>query len=506
MIFTPSLHPLLIHLTVFWGGFFVMAIELLSSKILAPYFGSSIFVWGAIITVFMISLSLGYLKGGHLSLHHPSLQRLGSILIASGILAIPIISLNTEILTWMVSNISEPRHGSLIATIVLFGGTTATAGMISPYSIRLMASETASSGKSAGNLYFLSTLGSAIGTLLTSFYFVLWFEIESIIKGLIIISILMGSFVFFIGRDQSTPFKNKLHTVCIPLLSFFIFHHILSENQRKTTVIHTEKSVYRNIVVWEKNMTRCLTFKDTMGRQSCINLENHQHVIAHYIQHMLGTLFINPSPKRVLIIGLGGGTLPNALRTLYPQLLIDAVEIDPAIIRIAKKYFYFEEDKLLHAIESDGRHYIRNAQKQNIHYDIIFLDAFDNNYIPEHMLTKEFLLELKSTLTPKGLVAANTFARSRMYHHEAATYQSVFGKYYNIMEEGGGNRVIIASVDELPSIDALSKNASLFSTSFNSIGIHSSVKLLESFKIGPLEKEAYFFTDQHSPSNILNTP
>ena len=161
-----------------------MSLELLGGRVLAPYFGSSIYVWGSIITVFMLSLSFGYLIGGKWSVQRPSLLRFGSIFLVGAILFYPLILFADDTMQWIFERIEDPRYGSLVASTVLFMVPTIVLGMISPYSVRLLVETVERAGQVAGRLYFVSTLGSAIGTLATSFYFVLHFEINSILVAL----------------------------------------------------------------------------------------------------------------------------------------------------------------------------------------------------------------------------------------------------------------------------------------------------------------------------------
>lgn len=195
------LHRLFVFLIAGWSGFLVMAIELLSGRILAPNFGNSIYVWGGIITVFMLALAVGYLLGGRWSLHDPSLRRLASLLIAGAIAVIPVIFLADPLLDWLFDQIQDPRYGSLASVTLLFFIPTAIAGMVSPYAVRLLVRESAQSGHFAGLLYFVSTFGSAAGTILTSFYFVLHFEIDQILAGLVGVSLLLGLLALFFGNS-----------------------------------------------------------------------------------------------------------------------------------------------------------------------------------------------------------------------------------------------------------------------------------------------------------------
>jgi hypothetical protein len=183
----PSIYTL-----AFVGGFVIMSLELLGGRVLAPYFGSSIYVWGSIITVFMMSLSLGYLFGGRLSLHYPNLRKFGAIFAVAAVLLYPLVYFAEPAMIWIFERVEDPRYGSLLAASTLFILPTVILGMISPYSVRLLVESTHESGQVAGRLYFCSTLGSALGTLATSFYFVLWFEMNTILTLLAVALVVMA--------------------------------------------------------------------------------------------------------------------------------------------------------------------------------------------------------------------------------------------------------------------------------------------------------------------------
>jgi len=186
-----------------WSGFFVMAVELLSGRVLAPSFGNSIYVWGAVITVFMLALAVGYLAGGQISLFSPSLRRLGMLLIAAGLATLPVVFFGNAALDWIFDRVADPRYGSLLASGLLFFVPTAISGAVSPYAVRLLVSNLHASGKSAGLLYFVSTFGSAAGTILTSFYLVLLFEVNTILLGLMTVSMALG--LLAVLRRESAP-------------------------------------------------------------------------------------------------------------------------------------------------------------------------------------------------------------------------------------------------------------------------------------------------------------
>ena len=155
----------LVSVLAFTSGFVIMSLELLGGRLLAPYFGSSIYVWGSVITVFMLALSAGYLTGGWLSLFNPSLKRFSLIFFASAATLYPLALINELLMAKVFETITDPRWGSLLAALILFTLPPVILGLISPYAVRLLVVDVDRAGNTAGRLYFVSTIGSALGTL-----------------------------------------------------------------------------------------------------------------------------------------------------------------------------------------------------------------------------------------------------------------------------------------------------------------------------------------------------
>ncbi|PWI35144.1 glycosyl transferase [Vibrio albus] len=193
----------LVLLLAFVSGFSIMAVELLGGRVLAPYFGSSIYVWGSLITIFMVALSAGYLLGGRWSVYQPSLRKFSLLYFFGALALLPLVVTGEEIMKQVFLHINDPRYGSLVAATFLFFIPTTILGMIAPYSVRLLVRNTHHSGQIAGMLYFISTLGSALGTLITSFYLVLWFEIETILFSLIGLLLAGGLCAFYIPAPRA---------------------------------------------------------------------------------------------------------------------------------------------------------------------------------------------------------------------------------------------------------------------------------------------------------------
>lgn len=287
---------------------------------------------------------------------------------------------------------------------------------------------------------------------------------------------------------------------------FALFASLLATPSTAVNVIHTEKSLYRNIVVYEEDGQRCMSFsqREQSARQTCKSLDDPQAFVFTYTKMMMGALYLNPHPRHVLIIGLGGGVLPTALAQMYPDAAIDVVEIDPAVVSVAREFFGFATGPKLQVIEQDGRVFVKRAGKAGSQYDLILLDAFDHQYIPEHLLTQEFLLEVKKLLTADGVLAANTFSTSRLYDHESTTYQSVFGAFYNLRVQYK-NRIILAKLGGLPDRQTIERNAVALADRLKPLGFGADW-LLPLFSTKPdWNPDARILTDQYSPSNLLNS-
>lgn len=270
-------------------------------------------------------------------------------------------------------------------------------------------------------------------------------------------------------------------------------------------VILTERSLYRNIMVYEGDGLRCMSFvrQQVAGaRQSCLKLDDPDELVFDYTKMIMGALYVAPGPRTILVIGLGGGTLPMAFAKLLPDADIDAVEVDGAVIRIARQFFGLQPSDRLRLYESDGRVFVKRAAARARRYDLVVLDAFDVDYIPEHMLTREFLGEARAIMAPDGVFVANTFSSSALYDLESATYESAFGEFYNL--RGPGNRVVIARLGGLPPREEVARNADHYEAAFERFHVSKDAILPLMSSKPDWRRDARPLTDQYSPSNLLN--
>ena len=230
-------------------------------------------------------------------------------------------------------------------------------------------------------------------------------------------------------RQRLRPFANSQRALCGLALAA-----TLAAQGAAAEVIHRERSLYQTILVTKRASTLCLQFSQRrmQRKQSCLDQRRPKEMALTYTKMMMAALLLNPSPSRALIIGLGGGTLPMALAALHPEADIDVVEIDPAVVKVAQRYFGFTEGDNLRVHVQDARVFTRRASQAGPAYDLIMLDAFGADYIPEHLMTREFLREVLALLQENGALAANTFATSKLYDHESVTYRDVFGSFFNL--------------------------------------------------------------------------
>ena len=271
-------------------------------------------------------------------------------------------------------------------------------------------------------------------------------------------------------------------------------------------IIHRERSLYSTILVDQRGSILCLQFsvRRDQRNQSCMDRDDPQKMVFPYARMMMLSLLLNPEPQRVLVVGLGGGTLPVALRELYPEAVIDVVEIDPAVKTVAETCFDFTESERLKVILQDARVFTKRAVTNGVTYDLIMLDAFNGEYIPEHLMSREYLEETQALLTPGGVLAANTFSISRLYDHESVTYRNVFGTFYNVRSRVSANRVILAVAGDLPSKMTMATQARAMAQRLQPYDIRINELMPGVSTEVDWDETARELTDQYSPANLLN--
>jgi spermidine synthase len=187
---------------------------------------------------------------------------------------------------------------------------------------------------------------------------------------------------------------------------------------------------------------RALYTGDGSARQSALYPGRPDHLELAYTRVAMMGLAFSPPEGRLLFVGLGGGSMPMYARHVMPDVRIDAVEIDPLIVDVARRYFGFREDARMTAHAADGRAFIEEAAPAS--YDVVFLDAFSADGIPFALTTAEFLTAVRASLVPGGVVISNVWSSNRLYESMLATYSAVFGEVQLIGVGGRSQKIVVA--------------------------------------------------------------
>ncbi len=270
--------------------------------------------------------------------------------------------------------------------------------------------------------------------------------------------------------------------------------------------LHSERSLYQNVLVIERMGEICLQFtvRVDVRNQTCMKKDHPKEMVFTYTKMMMASLLLMDDPTLILVVGLGGGTLPMALQDVFPDAKIDAVEIDPAVVKVAEQFFHFKPGPNVTVFTQDARVFGKRAAKQGKTYDLILLDAYNGEYIPEHLMTAEYLQETRSLLIPGGIIAANTFAISRLYDHESATYLKVFGKFLSFRVPESANRVVLASNQPFQPPEFRQARAASLEVRLRPYAVDLSRYLNRLDGRRDWNSGAEVLTDQYSPANQLN--
>jgi predicted membrane-bound spermidine synthase len=429
---------------VFIASFCTLVIELVAGRVLAPYVGVSLYTWTSIIGVVLAGISAGAWAGGWIADRRPEASTLGWLLIASGIAALLIgpattlLAADDGVLTaWGIAMTLLQRV--VVLSFLLFFLPAFFLGMISPVAVRLAVRDLESAGRTVGRLYALSTLGSIAGTFFTGFYLVATFGTRATLTGtgvaLIVTALLFGG---LFGRRSKAAVVTILAAAALyalvstPALAPPDQEYPLEV--RATGTVHFEESEYYTIQV-DRSVR-----PDTGAPVNALHLDHLVHSYADledpsYLEYGYLEIFnqvidqrASTKPHlRLQFVGGGGYTLPRLVETTHPVAEIDVVEIDPAVTRVARRYFGVPRDTTIRTANEDARWF---SMRDGAPYDAIFIDAFNDLSVPYHLTTREYTLDLRRRMTPDGVLAANViddFENGRFLASYARTLQSIFG-------------------------------------------------------------------------------
>jgi spermidine synthase len=433
----------LLQLTVFVCGAVLLGLEIVGSRVLAPYFGNSIFVWGSLISTFLAGLAIGYYVGGFLADRKPRLLSMAVLILISGVLVL-ILPMMAPAVNRAIAEVDfGTRLNPLLATLCLFFFPSIFMGTVSPYAIKLAASSLATIGNTAGLMYAISTAGSIVGALLTAFYLIQLIGVRSILYSLGITLMTLAMLLIIIDCAA----KRRLGKQAIAWGIFGVVGFGLPA-LAAINILYEKDSLYHHIIVTEDNSMRTLRF-DRL-RQSALDLNDPDRMVFQYTQYLHLAMVFHDNPQRALFVGLGGGSAPRRFHRDYPALLVDVAELDPEVVSVAKRYFMFRESDRMKVHAVDGRIFL---QKTPHRYDVIFLDAYYADAIPFHLTTREFLKEVKAKLTPTGFVVSNIIGSvrgvdSKLLRSILKTLETEFAQTYVFPVEEISNIIVVATQDK----------------------------------------------------------
>lgn len=384
-------------LTALITGAVVMALEILGSRLLAPVFGNSLFVWGALIGVILAAMSSGYAFGGWISDRYSGGAVLAGLLLFSGSWTFLVAWSSQPILFQVEKFVQDPRWGPCLAATVLLAPPAFGLSGVLPAMLRLAVADMEHLGRHTGRMIALSTVGSLAGTWGTAFFLLSWVGSQALVAWLGGIQVALG-FLWLLKGMPARPLILLVSAVCPVLLGWMALHPI----QRLTAPVYQEDSPYQQVRIRDDQLFRYLvldrTFHAVMWKSDPVPL------FLPYSQLMVASLALTPEPKRGLILGHGGGSLAKWLARYWPELELDIVEFDPAVVRMAEEYFAYHPPANHHVFVRDGRAFLNGSDRS---YDVIWVDAFARHMIPFHLTTVEFFATLRAHLSRDGVIAVN---------------------------------------------------------------------------------------------------
>lgn len=489
-----------LRVLVFVAGIASLSLEMCASRLLGPWYGTSLVVWANIIGFFLIYLTVGYFLGGRVADRYPSPVLLGALTAVAAIATalIPIIS--GPILDWSESGLTTDNasvfFSSMVAVILLFAVPVILLGFVSPFAVRLSVKRLGTTGSKAGGLYALSTAGSILGAFLPVLVFIpnegVRWALFATALALLAVSLLMLPLRVRAVSGGAGLFGALL---LIPLLAPQIMGPLKSE----PGLIYYKESLYNYIqVVRESDGTMELVLNEGQAIHSIYN--PNQVLTGWYWDYFLAAPYFNPPPAagqvhRMAIIGLAGGTIARQFTAVYGNVPIDGVEIDPAIVAAGRKYFAMTEPNL-HVYTADGRTFMRVTHHT---YDVVAIDAFEQPYIPFQLTTKEFFQEIRAHLSPNGVVVLNTGHTSHDYRLVQAfvnTLSLVFPSVYTFNVPNTFNTEVMATMRPT-SLQTLASN--LHQVPPDSLMSTVADEVLPVATVAHAQKGGIVFTDDQAP-------
>ena len=455
-------------------------------RAVAPFFGNSLFVWGALIGVVLTGLAIGYWAGGALADRRPAPRLLLGVMALGALLVLAVPYADGPVLEWIVRWDPGPRLNPLVAAVILFGPASVVLAGVTPVAVRLVARSVTTVGRTAGRLFAVSTAGSIVGTFATAFFLIPAFGTDQLLAqgaAALLASVVLVALVERLRAVAAVALAGAVAAVAasaslapdeggrlegVAARNWSPVYRVgrgagepVDFEAEGLDVVFRKESNYHRVTVADDFDPRYLRFDNSF--QSGMYLQRPFATRFRYSDYFDLGLAYNPGARSVLFVGLGGGSAPKRMWRDFRGVQIDAVEIDPVVRDVAFRYFALPRSPRLRVTVEDGRRFLAASERR---WDVIALDAFYSDSIPFHLTTREFLELVRSRLRPGGVVVANMIGTisgrsSRLFRSLVRTYRTGFPTVLvHPVHAGEGpgdpkNLMIVATEAAAPSEDFL---------------------------------------------------
>jgi spermidine synthase len=472
-----------VTIAVFTSGAVLLGVELAASRVVSPFFGNSLFVWGALIGVVLAGLAVGYWIGGTVADRLPATALLvGALALgAVAVLLVPVV--DDPVLEWVVSWDPGPRADPVVAAVILFAVPSVLLASVTPIAVRLRARELTSVGSTAGGLFAVSTIGSIVGTFSTAFWLVpelgtdqlFGFAAAALFAAATIVALTDRRAVTAIGAAAACAAAvvagfllapetgGTLSTAAARNWSpVYRLHEDVSKlppiDYGSLEVVYRKDTRYHRLAVVQSDEHRMLRFGSSY--QSAMDLHDHYRTVYTYTDFFSLALAYRSHVRSMLFLGLGGGSAQKRMWRDFPRLHLQVAELDPVVVDVARRFFAVPDDPRLRVAVDDGRQYLDKTDRQ---WDAIAVDTYFDDGVPFHMTTREFVELARRRLAPGGVVLVNIIGAvsgegSKLFRAMYRTYRTVFPTVLVHPVEGGTgyqNIILVATDQPAPAKEVL---------------------------------------------------
>jgi spermidine synthase len=420
-----------LEVAVFFCGASLMILELVGSRVLAPYVGTSTIVWTSLIGIILGALSLGYYVGGKIADIEVQARKLAVVILSAAFFVLIIILINQAVLSRLMSAMPNIYFGAVAAALVLFAVPSFILGIVSPYAVKIKIKDLQNTGRVVGDLYAISTIGSIAGTFAAGFFLIPFLGTINILYFITALLVLASILVFpkkFFGARLIFIF------ILLALIVFFLAKNAQADTLKPLDIDSQYNRIFisRGIDAQTKRPILRLT-TDPFGTQSAMFLDKDDELVHQYTKYYRLVDVANPAINSALMIGGAAYSYPKDFLQNHPSAKIDVIEIDPKMTELAKKYFNLKNNPRLQTYNEDARVFLNQNKKK---YDAIYVDAFNSHLsIPYQLTTSEAVQEISNSLSDNGVAVVNIISafqgdKSKFLRAELATYKSIFPQVY----------------------------------------------------------------------------